>query len=134
MTRNQEYESAKEALHMSLKAAEMLKNHIIFAIDTISKKGSSNASNVTPSSLEINKSEMLVISKQVYYVLSNVLHSQGMFSEANEYLDHIEVFVDEMCRREEELYSKTMNELTSNETNHIGTMHTGFALEGAFSI
>lgn len=131
MARIQEYDSAKKALRISLNATDKLKDHIAFVLDVmLDKSASSNTSSVTRSSLEINRSEMLVISKQIFYVLSSVLCSQGMFKEANEYLDRIESFIDDMCRREKELYSKTLDELASNETND--TMSSSFTLEGAF--
>jgi hypothetical protein len=131
LARIQEYDSAKEALEISLNATDKLKDHISFVLDVmLEKKASSNTSSVSRSSLEINRSEMLVISKQIFYVLSSVLYSQGMFKEANEYLDRIESFIDEMCSREKELYSKILDELASNET--YDAMSSSFTLEGTF--
>lgn len=92
------------------------------------KNTSSTGNTISRASLEINESEILVISKQCFYVMSNILQSQEKFSDAQHCLDRIESYLDEMKSRVEEIYSKTIKELSS--VNLDSSSGFQIALEG----
>ena len=82
---------------------------------------------------QIQEQEMLVVSKQSFYILSHVCRSVGKLEEAGKFLDRIQVYIDEQRRHDDEIFNETMAELSARDksSNHrIG--FSAFALEGRF--
>lgn len=86
------------------------------------------------SAIQIQEQEMLILSKQSFYVLSHVRKSTGKMAEARKCLDQIELYINEQVRRDEEQYKETMRRISKSnarETESFAGL-SGFALEGKF--
>ena len=83
-------------------------------------------------SLQIQQQEMLVVSKQSLYVLSHVCNKEKMIGEAHKCLDRIDLYIDEQQKRDEELFTKTMNDLVETDSTNIqsSSSPSDLALEG----
>ena len=84
-------------------------------------------------SFQIQEQEMLVLSKQCFYVMSHVCKSVGKIDEAKKCLDKIEIYIDEQKQKDSEQYKDAMKRITKSDkyhTENIGSNLSGFALEG----
>lgn len=84
-------------------------------------------------SFQIQEQEMLVLSKQCFYVMSHVCKSVGKIDEAKKCLDRIEIYIDEQKQKDSEQYKDAMKRITKSDkyhTENIGSNLSGFALEG----
>mmetsp|Transcript_28131 Transcript_28131/g.37420 ORF Transcript_28131/g.37420 Transcript_28131/m.37420 type:complete len:85 (-) Transcript_28131:21-275(-) len=77
---------------------------------------------------------MIVVSKESFYVLSHVCQAIGKQVEAHKCLDRIELYIDEQKKRDDELFTKTINCLghLGNEADQNDTSVdlSNLALEG----
>jgi hypothetical protein len=95
-------------------------------------KGAEKVSDSTKRSFQIQEQEMLVLSKQSFYVLSHVCRSTGKIVEARKCLDRIEVYIDEQMKKDEEQFKETMKQVAQSDTAGTESFAglSGFALEG----
>lgn len=83
-------------------------------------------------SFEIQEQEMLVLSKQSFYVLSHVYKSSQKIDEAKKCLDQIEKYVDEQIGTDDKQYKDILKQFSEAEAkgNEPFASLSGFALEG----
>lgn len=83
-------------------------------------------------SCQIQEQEMLVLSKQNFYVLSHVYKSMQKIEEAKKCLDRIEMYVDDQIKKDDKQFKEIMKRFSESETNENEpfTSLAGFALEG----
>ena len=97
----------------------------------IEEKEASIPNNVRRS-FEIQEQEMLVLSKQSFYVLSHVYKSTHKIDEAKKCLDQIEKYVDEQIRKDDKQYKDILKQFSEAEAKENVPFAglSGFALEG----
>ena len=86
------------------------------------------------SAIQIQEQEMIVLSKQSFYVLSHVCKSTGKIDEAKKCLDQIELYINEQVQKDEEQYKETIRRISKSNSREIESFAglSGFALEGEF--
>lgn len=130
LARLSSFEESREALRIALCSTDKCLALIQEKLE--SPVGGSEISDRTKRSLQVQEQEMLVLSKQSFYVLCHVLKSTGKFDEARKCLDRIELYIDEQMKKDNEQYKEAMKCITKSEnkkTNNVGSL-SGFAIEG----
>lgn len=95
------------------------------------KNGQEKNFNRYHQSLQIQEQEMLVLSKQSFYVLSRVFQSTGKKIEAFKCLDRIEIYIDHQKQRDDELFMDTTSMLSAPSRHSQEFCDASkFALEG----
>ncbi len=98
----------------------------------IKERIESEADKNAKESCQIQEKEMMVLSKQSFYVLSHVYKSLDKIDEAEKCLDRIEVYVDDQIRKDDTQYKEIMKRFSETEgtvAEPIASL-TGFSLEG----
>ena len=96
--------NAKACLRVSLQATDQF----LAIIRSPEGKKNGEKKGVPNTSLQIQEQEMLVVSKEAFYVLSLVCQAMGQSKEAQKCLDRIEKYIDDHRDRDEELYVETL--------------------------
>ena len=97
----------------SLKIAACATNRCLQQIrhhDGFKSDGSAVSSGLRQA-LQIQEMEMLVVSKECFYVLGHVLQSFGEKGQAKKCLERVEVIINEQRERDDDLYKDTMKKL-----------------------
>jgi len=126
------YTSAEEALHIALCTTDECLAKVRKEIEK-KKNGKEMKLGRFHQSLQIQEQEMLVLSKQSFYVLCRVFQSTGKKIEANKCLDRIETYIDHQQQRDDEIFRDTMNHLeilTTSRHSQEFCDASKFALEG----
>ena len=81
---------------------------------------------------QIQEQEMLVLSKQSFYILSHVYKSIRKIDEAKKCLDRIETYVEDQARKDEKQYKEIMRRFLESEEkeNEPFANLSGIMLEG----
>ena len=84
--------------------------------------------------IEIQEEEVVIVSKQSFYLLTQVYCLVKKYEEASQCLDRIERYIDQKRLRDDDLYNQTMASLKSKSRSrdHHGNP-TSFALEGNYA-
>lgn len=122
LARLQDYAASQKALRISLTATDTCLESI--RKDRITQGGEK----------QVQEQEMLVLSKQIFHILSYVWRQVRKFDEANKCLDRIEAYIDEQRIRDDDLYDKTMARLVDRDQGsgsiYARRVSSTFALEG----
>ncbi len=130
LARLSSFEESQESLRIALCSTDKCLALIREKLD--SPAGRNEISDRTKRSLQVQDQEMLVLSKQSFYVLCHVLKSTEKFDEARKCLDRIELYIDEQLKKDNEQYKEAMKRITKSEnreTNNTSSL-SGFAIEG----
>mmetsp|Transcript_14255 Transcript_14255/g.21073 ORF Transcript_14255/g.21073 Transcript_14255/m.21073 type:complete len:1526 (-) Transcript_14255:365-4942(-) len=80
--------------------------------------------------LRVQEQELLVVSKECFYVLAHVCEALGKHIEGHKCLDRIEVYVDEQKARDESLYNQAMEKVSaSGSVTDVGLLADPRALD-----
>lgn len=124
-----DFASSQEALRIALQATDRCLEKIRREI-SIEKKNNSKSEHLNVSnasicrSLRIQEQEMLVVSKECFFVLSHVCQALGKKNEAQKYLNRIEKYIDEQGQRDDDIFSETMYQL--NKTASLSQQNISF--------
>jgi len=121
-----DYKNAKKALYVSLTATDRCLAELrCRCTSSIIPLTAHNSSSPTP--MHIQEQEMLVVSKESLYVLAYVCQATGKAEEAQKCLVKIEHYIEEQCRRDDELYNETMEYISSSDELECELSSAGFA-------
>mmetsp|Transcript_21486 Transcript_21486/g.48805 ORF Transcript_21486/g.48805 Transcript_21486/m.48805 type:complete len:677 (+) Transcript_21486:84-2114(+) len=106
-----DHKNAKEALCVALNATDRCLAEISTKASTktvpSSQKGNLIAAS-SPSSFSILQNEMIILSKECFYVLAHTCSSVNQTAEAQKCLDRIELYINEQRIQEDALFAETM--------------------------
>lgn len=116
-----DYVAAQEALRISLSSADQ-------SLERLIKARQAQASN---QHIEIQEEEVVIVSKQSFYLLTQVYCLVKKYDEASQCLDRIERYIDQKRLRDDDLYNQTMATLKSKPKSRDRHGNpASFALEG----
>lgn len=129
-----EFSASREALRIALCSTDKCLAMIREKLQ--SKDGEDDVSDNAKRSFQIQEQEMLVLSKQSFYVLSHVCRSVGKSDEAKKCLDRIELYINEQTQKDDEQYKEALKRVTRaipRGTVSVAGL-SGFALEGELKL
>lgn len=113
-----ECEHARNALHIALDTTNSSLNEVRAAIkkenDPLNDLSSRKVKGLQLQVLHNLEADLVVVTIEAFYVLSNIFQSEGQHDKAIQCLDMIEKYMEEQKDRDDELYAAAMSKVDSD--------------------